>query len=75
MAEWKKIKAPSTQDEQEGFNRKLFAELPQIFTMKDVINYRISNNYQYDPYNQALVNRWKRAGKIVPTTNHAWMKV
>lgn len=75
MAEWKKIKAPSTQDEQEGFNKKLFAELPQIFTMKDVINYRISNNYQYDPYNQALVNRWKRVGKIVPTTNHAWMKV
>ena len=68
-------KAPSTQKTQEVFNQKMFEALPQRFTRQDVIQYRIDHQYPHDVYNQVVITRWKQQGKVVPTTDKAWVKV
>lgn len=68
-------KAPSTQKTQEAFNQKMFEALPKVFTKQDIINYRIQNHYPHDIYNQVVVTRWKKQGKVAPTLDNSWIKI
>jgi hypothetical protein len=72
---WQKRKAPSTQKTAENFNKQMLEELPKLFKMSDVVQYRADNNYPNDLYNQAVLTRWKNSGLISPTNDGAWLKI
>ena len=68
--------SPSTQVQQQAFNDEMFANLPNIFSVVNIKQYREEHDYPYknsDP--SYLLTRWRERGLVESCGNKQWKKI